>query len=178
MVASPFRIRIVRVRMRISVAVTDADRRALRELTRRGDVHPKARERAEAVLLYAGGWTAEQVAQHLARSERSVRRWLHDYVESGVAGLTPERPGPVPPDRTRLDEQVRALLEPPRTWTVDQLRAAVGAAGEPVSRRQMRASLGRLGARWTRTKHTLEHRQDEAGVEAAKERLETLKKGL
>jgi len=163
--------------MRIPITVTDADRLALRQFMRRGDVPPKARERAEAVLLYAGGWSAEQVAQHLVRSERSVRRWLHDYAARGLAGLTPQRTGPPPLDRRALDEQVRALIEQPRTWTLRQLREALAAGGETVSARQMRASLERLGARWTRTQHTLSHRQDEGQVQAAKVALEALKKG-
>jgi transposase len=164
--------------MRIPIALTDVDRARLRTLMRQADVHPKTRERAEVVLLYAKGWTAEEVAEHVGRSERSVRRWLHAYAAGGLAALAPDRPGPVPLDRSALDERVRALLAEPRTWTIPQLREALRASGQTVSRRQVRASLARLGARWTRTKQTLSHRQDQVAVAAAEEVLEAAKKGL
>lgn len=145
---------------------------------RRGALHPKLRERAEVVLLYAHGWTAKQVGAHVGRSERSVRRWLHAYAEGGDEALAPDRPGPAPRDRSALDERMSTLLAEPRTWTIAQLREALAAEGQTVSRRQVRASLQRLGARWMRTKHTLSHRQDEAAVATAKEVLESAKKGL
>lgn len=150
----------------------------LRLLMRRADLHPKVRERAEALLLLARGWSTADVAAHVERCERTVKRWRQAYVTGGHEGLAPQRPGPVPADRSGLDAALRALLEQPRTWTLGQLGQALAEQGSPTSRHQVRASLARLGARWVRTHHTLSHRQDAGAVEAAKEQLAGLKKGL
>lgn len=160
------------------ITLSDEEKHRLRLLMRRGDLHPKVRERAEAVLLCAAGWCVEDVAAHVERCERTVRRWLQGFAAGGDAALAPQRPGPVPADRSALDEALRALLEQPRTWTQGQLRAALAAQGRPTSLHQVRASLARLGARWVRTQHTLAHRQDETAVAAAKAELEELKRGL
>ena len=164
--------------MSASFELSDDEKHRLRLLMRRADLHPKVRERAEALLLLARGWNQAAVAGHVERSERTVQRWLEAYLSGGDEGLTPQRPGPEPADRSGLDAAVRGLLEPPRTWTLRQLGEALAAAGMPTSRHQVRASLARLDARWLRTHHTLSHRQDEAAVSAAKDALETLKKGL
>jgi transposase len=164
--------------MSTCLELSNDEKHRLRLLMRQADLHPKVRERAEALLLLAAGWTEAAVATHVERCERTVQRWLEAYRTGGDAGLRPQRPGPEPADRSGLDEAVRGLLEQPRTWTIRQLGEALAATGRPTSRRQVRAALERLGARWVRTHHTLSHRQDPAAVSAAKEALETLKKGL
>jgi transposase len=164
--------------MSTTLELSDDERHRLRLLMRRADLHPKVRERAEAMLLLASGWTAAAVAAHVERCERTVRRWLEAYRTGGDEGLTPQRPGPEAADQSELAEALRGLLEQPRTWTLRQLGEALAAAGRPTSRYQVRAALARLGARWVRTHHTLSHRQDPAAVSAAKEALETLKRGL
>lgn len=169
---------VVQVRMSTSLELSDDEKHRLRRLMRQANLHPKVRERAEALLLLARGWTPAAVATHVERCERTVQRWLAAYQAGGDEGLRPQRPGPEPADRSALDEAVRGLLEQPRTWTLRQLGEALAAAGRPISRHQVRASLARLGARWVRTQHTLSHHQDEAAVRAAKEQLETQKKGL
>lgn len=161
----------------IPITMTSTERRRLRQLQRSAEVSKRVGERIEAVLLFTSGLTAVEVAAELGRSERNVRRWLHAYAGGGVAALVPQRTGPPPMDRSALDEQVRALLSQPRTWTAGQVRQALAEAGLEVSERAVRASLQRLGARYKRTKHSLAHRQDPAAVAAARERLETLKKG-
>ena len=164
--------------MSTCIDLPEEEKHRLRLLMRRADLAPKVRERAEALLLLACGWTPADVASHVERCERTVKRWLRAYVEGGDDGLTPRRTGPVPADRSGLDCAVRGLLEQQRTWTLGQLGEALAEQGTPTSRHQVRAALARLGARWVRTQHTLSHRQDEAAVEAAREQLETLKRGL
>ena len=164
--------------MSTSLPLSEDEKHRLRLLMRPADLHPKVRERAEAVLLLARGWSVADVAAHVERCERTVKRWLQAYTAGGDEGLAPQRPGPVPADRSALDQALQVLLEQPRTWTLRQLREALAAQGTPTSRNQVRAALARLGARWVRTQHTLSHRQDAAAVEAAREQLEALKKGL
>lgn len=163
--------------MSTSLELSAGEKHRLRLLMRRVDVHPKVRERAEALLLRAKGWTVAEVAEHVERTERTIRRWLAAYAAGGDEALTPQRPGPVPADRSELDEAVRGLLEQPRTWTLPQLREVLAEQGRPTSRRQLRGSLARLGARWKRTQHTLRHRRDETALAAAKEELARLKRG-
>src|SRR5712691_656221 len=61
------------------------DQRALHHLQRTGT--PVLRQRAQAVLLSAQGWSVPAIAHILSCCRRTVRRWLHAFVEQGLIGL-------------------------------------------------------------------------------------------
>jgi transposase len=163
----------------LHITLTSDDRATLDRLRH----HPKTavvvRARCQMLLLSADGWSPPRIAAHLSYHPHTVRAVLRRFQARGVAGLTPDLPGP-PPDAARREQVTAALdrlLDQERTWTAAQLAAALGEQGIALSTRQTRKYLGRMGARWRRTVRTLAHKQDPAKVETAKLTLAALKKG-
>ncbi|SRR5579885_3322532 len=163
----------------LHISLTAEDRGTVERLRRAATTAAPIRARCQMLLLSADGWSPPRIATHLAYHPHTVRAVLRRFQDRGVAGLTPDAPGP-PPDTARR-EQVRAalagLLEQERTWTAAQLAAALGDQGIALSVRQTRRYLGRLGARWRRVQRTLAHKQDPARVATAVQTLDALKKG-
>jgi transposase len=163
----------------LSITLSSEDRLAL-ERVRHGAKTPVAvRARCQMLLLSADGWSPPKIAAHLTYHPHTVRAVLRRFQERGVAGLTPDLPGPAPDTARR--EQITAalsrLLDQERTWTAGQLAAALGAEGIALSTRQTRRYLGLVGAKWLRTVRTLTHKQHPDRVQAAKQTLAALKKG-
>jgi transposase len=66
-------------------ALTPAQQRALQHWQRGGD-RGLAR-RAQFVLWSARGWSVPALAQVFGCCRRTVRRWLHGFWATGLAGL-------------------------------------------------------------------------------------------
>ncbi len=163
----------------IRVQLTLETRAAVERLRRAGATPVPLRARCQMLVLSADGWSAPRIAAHLAYHPHSVRAVLRRYQERGLAGLTPDPPGP-PPDTARREQVTTALdrlLAQERTWTAAQLAAALGEQGITLSTRQTRKYLGRRGARWRRTVRRLTHKQDAPRVARATHTLGHLKKG-
>jgi transposase len=158
----------------------DPDARAEVERLRRSPKTPAPiRARCQLLLLSADGWSPPRIAAHLAYHPHTVRAVLRRFQAQGVAGLTPDPPGP-PPDTARREQVTAALgrlLAEERTWTAAQLAAALREQGIALSTRQTRKYLARMGARWRRTVRTLHHKQDPKRVATATHTLTYLKKG-
>ena len=137
------------------------------------------RARCQMVLLAADGWSAPRIARHLCFHPHTVRAVLRRLQARGLNGLAADPPGPAPdkPGRAAAEAALGQLLDQERTWTAGQLAAAVTAAGTPLSERQTRRHLRRMGARWRRTSRTLAHKQDAARVATATQTLDALKRG-
>jgi putative transposase len=163
----------------LHITLTADDRTALEHRRRGAQTPSQVRARCQMLLLSAEGWSPPRIATHLAYHPHSVRAVLRRFEAQGIAGLTPDRPGP-PPDTVRR-EQVRLaldrLLGQERTWTAAQLAAALGEQGIALSRRQTRKYLGRMQAGWRRTVRTLHHKQDPLKVARATQTLTALKGG-
>jgi transposase len=163
----------------LHITLTAEDRAALDRL-RHGAKTPVAlRARCQLLLLSAEGWSPPRIAAHLAYHPHTVRAVLRRFEERGVAGLTPDLPGPAP-DAARREQVTAALdrlLDQQRTWTAAQLAAALGEQGITLSTRQTRRYLGLMGAKWRRTVRTLAHKQDPAKLARAEQTLAALKKG-
>lgn len=139
----------------------------------------RLRARCQMVLLSAEGWSPPRIARHLSFHPHTVRAVLRRMQERGLDGLAADPPGPAPDAATRVaaERVLEQLLDAERTWTAGQLAAAATAAGTPLSERQTRRHLRRMGARWRRTRQTLAHKQDAARVARATQTLGALKKG-
>ena len=72
--------------MKFVPALTDADRAALEQVHRGGMGH-RPRQRAQAVLLSARGYTLEQLADLFQTRRDTVSGWLDAWQERGPAGL-------------------------------------------------------------------------------------------
>lgn len=159
--------------MTLHLSLTDADHEAVRSLRRDPTIRPAERDRVEMVLLADGGWSAPRIARHLACQAATVRGVLKRFAADGLPSLRRRPPGP-PPDtarRTQVEAALTALLEASRTWTAEQLAAALGEHhGITLSTRQTRKYLGRIAA-WRRTVRSLRHKQDPAVVAHAAQQL-------
>lgn len=67
-------------------ALTEADQQALTRLYATSPAH-RQRQRAQAVLLSAKGYTLEQIADVLGTTRRSISGWLDRWQTSGLDGL-------------------------------------------------------------------------------------------
>jgi transposase len=61
------------------------DQRALHHLQRTGT--STLRQRAQIVLMSAQGWCVPALARMLACCRRTVRHWLHAFLDQGLIGL-------------------------------------------------------------------------------------------
>src|SRR5579871_5318198 len=162
----------------LRIHLSDSARDELRRLRRQPGAAPRARDRAEMVLLVAAGWSAPRAAEHLGYCPAAVRSALRLYRAGGAAALAPRRTGP-PPDldrRQRVTGLLRVLLAAERTWTAGQLAEALAGSGVRLGERQVRRYLRLLGAGYRRTVATLAHRQDPAKAAHARRVLGGLKK--
>jgi transposase len=162
----------------LRITLTDAQRSELQQLRRQADLSPLERDRMEAVLLCAAGWSAPQIAAHLDRCDVTVRTALRRFQAAGATGLRQQPTGP-PPDTARREQVTAALdelLAHDRTWTAAQLAAALSERGIILSTRQTRKYLQRMGATWRRVQRTLRHKQDPSRVARATAVLGSLEK--
>ena len=144
--------------------LTDAERDQVAAGLRSSDAF--VHRRSQILLASARREQAPQIARQLACDPQTVRNAIAAFNAQGLPAL---RKGSSRPHRFRVafdrarGEQLRALLhQSPRTfdkptsvWTLE-LAAAVsfeqGLTAERVSGETIRATLERLGIRWTRAK--------------------------
>jgi putative transposase len=136
---------------------------------RRTDLPPKARDRPEAVLLSAAGWSPPRIAAHLGWHPPTAGALLKDFRRRGREALRPGQPGPAPDRRRhqRVTEASEHLLRQERTWDSGQLSEAPRADGIAIGPRQVRRYLKRMKAGYRRTASSPAHKQDPAKVERA-----------
>lgn len=143
------------------------------------------RDRCQAVLMASRGRKRRTIAQDLGVHRTTVRRWLTQYQERGVAGLqihwAPGQPGRIP--ETRAPTIQGWVQDGPQgcgldraNWTYDELATYLyQATGITVKRTAMRDFCQRHSIRPYRpTYHYL--RGDPQKQQAAQEELEALKK--
>jgi transposase len=99
--------------MKFVSALLDAQRASLEQVYRHGSAH-RLRQRAQAVLLSAKGFTLEQLAAMCEVHPETVSGWLNNWQEHGLDGLAD---APKPGRRRKIDAALEAdlieLLEHP-----------------------------------------------------------------
>lgn len=153
---------------------------------KRSNPDPRVRQRAQAVLLLAGGHSVSEVARMWQTSRHCVQAWRDRFLSGGVAGLMDKPHTGRPPKLTDddLDWLEEVLEKSPRyygflgtTWTVQDLTELLRQQRrKQVSKDTVHRALLKLGFRYRRPRLDLTHRQDEEAVAAVKEVLEWLKK--
>ncbi len=73
--------------MKFVSALTDAQRASLEQLYRHGSVH-RLRQRAQAVLLSAKGFTMEQIACACEVHAQTISGWLNQWQQKGLSKCT------------------------------------------------------------------------------------------
>ncbi len=162
------------------VHLTEDQRRELTRRARAGDCPARTRERLEMVRLADAGWRAPRIAQHLARCEPTVRRWLATFLKEGFGALGDQ---PHPGQTSSLTPVMVAALKEEiakaeRTWSARQLAQWVEAHhGVGLSPEHLGRLLGREGLSYQRTARSVRHKQKQEEVEEKRADLETLEKG-
>lgn len=145
--------------------LTDREHRVLEDGLRSADAF--VLRRCQILLASAAGQRAPAIAQVVGCDDQTVREVIRACNENGLVAL--ERSSSCPHTIQRAfepaqAERLRALLHrSPRThgkatslWTLE-LAAEVsfeqGLTAEQVSGETIRATLARLGVRWSRAKH-------------------------
>ena len=151
----------------LRISLTEAQRAELLAL-RRTDLSAVTRDRVEAVLMSADGWSAPRIAAHLGRHPHTVRAAIKGFAARGTEALYPAAPGPEPDAgrRERVADSLRDLLGQDRVWTSRQLAEALG-PDVGIGHRQTRRYLADLKAGYRRTAQTVSHKQDPRKVERA-----------
>ena len=99
--------------MKFISALTDAETAALERLHRGGASH-RQRQRAQAVLLSARGFTLDQLAQVSGVHRNTVSGWLDAWRARGLGGLEDApKPGCPPKVDAALKAHLREMLENP-----------------------------------------------------------------
>jgi transposase len=92
--------------MKFVPALTETDKEALTHLHSDGPTH-RQRQRAQAVLLSAKGYTLEQIADVLDAGRNTVSGWLDQWQAQGLDGLCD---APKPGRRHKIDAALEAEL--------------------------------------------------------------------
>ena len=92
--------------MKFVSALSDAQRASLERVYRHSTAH-RQRQRAQAVLLSAKGFTLEQLALMCEVHPETVSGWLNNWQERGLDGLAD---APKPGRRRKIDAALEADL--------------------------------------------------------------------
>ncbi len=149
------------------IALSDEQRRELRERTRRAGIAPRTRDRLEMVRLSDAGWSVLGIARHRGPHEQTVRGWVKAFLDGGFDAL-PNKPrgGKRSALTAPMLAAVRAEVAPgTRPWTAAQVVDWVAARhGVRLSADRLRIPLRRATIAWPRTSRTLRHTQDPDAV--------------
>jgi hypothetical protein len=113
----------------VPVVLTDGERRALEQLTRRRKTSQALALRARIVLACAGGAPVTAVAADLGLTWATVAKWRSRFLEARPEGLG-DAPRPGAP-RTITDEQVELVI----AKTLTERAQARTRTGRPVDGR-------------------------------------------
>ena len=99
--------------MKFIAALSDADRVALEQVHRDGPTH-RQRQRAQAVLLSARGYTLEHLADLFQTHRDTVSGWIDAWQERGLSGLQDApKPGRTPKIDALIKAHLHEMLEDP-----------------------------------------------------------------
>ena len=161
------------------IALSDEQRRELRERTRRAGIAPSTRDRLEMVRLSDAGWSVPGIARHRGQHEQTVRGWVKAFLDGGFDAL-PNKPrgGKRSALTAPMLAAVRAeVAQGTRTWTAAQLVDWVAERhGVRLSADRLRIHLRRAKISWQRTSRTLRHKQDPDEVAERQAVLDDLEK--
>jgi transposase len=120
------------------ITLTDEERSELTLLTRSKLTSVRLSQRAQIVLLAAGGLQNKDIAQQLGIGRVQVSRWRERYAQSRLAGIERDLPRGAPPrkvDVARLVElTTQSKPEAATQWSTRKMAATLGISAASVSR--------------------------------------------
>jgi len=121
------------MRVACSIELSQSEREILTKWSRGRCTQARLQQRAQMVLLAAGGLGNKQIAQRLAIDERTVGLWRRRYRSKGVEGIVRDAPrgGRRPKERTRLIQTIidKTTQDKPRSathWSTRTLAKELG----------------------------------------------------
>lgn len=159
----------------IRVSLTPDQRDELNWRSRQPVVAPRVRERLDMIRLSDLGHTIPQIAANLGRHEQTVRAVLKAFLAQGFAALADaERSGRPPRLLPQHLEALEQLLDQSATtgqaWSlplmVEWLKEHFGVT---ISSERLSVLLKARKFRWKRTQRSLQHKQSDPDLQAAKE---------
>jgi transposase len=126
-------------------------------------VRKSQRHRSLTALAHEAGFSARQIATHLAISRGAVRNYLRAYKAGGCESLVAKTSRSRIDDSEALQSAVFTLLhEPPSasginrtTWKMEDLRRVLAERGHHTGMAAIRSITRRAGYRWKSAKVTL-----------------------
>jgi len=123
-------------------------------------VRKSQRHKSLTALAYEAGFSARQIATHLAISRGAVRTYLRAYKAGGCESLFAKASRSRIDDSEALQSAVFTLLhEPPSasdinrtTWKMDDLRRVLAERGHHAGKDAIRSIMRRAGYRWKSAK--------------------------
>lgn len=140
--------------------------------------------RAQAILWKCKGRTHKAIAKEHGVDERTVQRWIAEYIKKGIEGLKIRKSNSGLKSRiTDKDREIilSALFNDPHlfgylrnTWSLRSLaKCLTNELGTPISFKHLQRITKDLGVRCKRPKLELLH--NEGDYEEGKERMQTYK---
>jgi transposase len=135
------------------VALTEAQREDLQRTCRSTSAPRAAVLRARIVLLAAGGWPSDEIAQELVTNQMTVSKWRRRFAQQGMAGLEDApRPGrPASVSAAQLNRVLVEVTRPPQARRRWSCRSMARHAGISKSRVQQLWQQNDLKPHVTRT---------------------------
>jgi len=154
--------------------VTARQRRQLNDFYRNHPL-PSHRRRAHAMLLSEEGYAPSEIADILHGHPDTVRRWIDQFNQDGIAGIVDlPRPGGEPLLDQEQQQALREIIDQfpnqPRR-VLDELEQATG---QRISRATLRRYCHRLNLSWKRFRKSSKHRRDEKAFRRAKKEIAKL----
>jgi transposase len=123
------------------LTLTDEDKATLERWSRSRSTEARLVERAQIILLAAGGRENKDIAVELGITRATVSRWRNRFAERGIPGIEKDAPRGGRPPKTR-DQLVRKIIEmttqqkPTNAthWSTRTLAKALGTNASMVSR--------------------------------------------
>lgn len=138
-----------------TLTLSDRDRLKLENIAYR-DENPRARERANTLLLWDEGKNTREIADRLKIHQKTAGKTRRNWICQGYKSLydSPRCGAP----RKIMPEQLQALVEQAKSEprSANQLLAShIQAGGQVVHRNTLVNALKGAGLVWKRTRHSL-----------------------
>ena len=136
----------------------------------------RVRKRAHSILLSNERYSRKEIAKIYKADVDTVTRWLNNWTEKGIEGLSDKarsgRPRSLEPEEEQI--VIKALEEDPRSIKKAQAKV-VEKANKKVSKWTIKRIAKRAGKKWKRMRKSVKSKRDESDFEEAKEELEVFK---
>jgi len=141
--------------------------------------HPsfRCRERAQALLLNNRGYTAANLCQLFDNQQETICRWLDNWIEKGILGLSDATRSGRPPIFTKIEQAQFLYYIDKNPHQIKKAAAKIEEkTGKTASIDAYKRILKKKSYVWKRCRHSLKGKRDEDAFQKDKNILSFLKK--